>query len=348
MEDLNTKFCTRPWDFFTIGQRKVHSCCWQLIRSSISDDDLTGSFDIMKHWNDPNIVALREGVLNGTFSMCNKKTCFLIHENKLSTKSEIVKYSPWNEIINNHVTVMDSIPDHVHFEADPSCNLRCPMCRNGHIGRNITDDAFGEKFLTGLYELAVKHKKPLLVSMCGSGEPLYSIPCRNFIFNNDFTDKPYIRIGFNTNGLILTPKTWEMMKNVRNNICYINWSIEGSTEEVYNKCRVGGNFKQVLKNIDFIYSELPKYKNIQLELMYVVHDDNYKDLANFIQLSQYRWPGIRVVFQRYQNCNVAADKRLDVFNKDHPNHLDFLNELENPIFKSSINVSMSNITPFMK
>ncbi len=215
MIDLKNKFCSLPWSFMTVGNRSVHSCCWQLKKYSPSLN--SEKFDFIENWNHPDIQNLRRGVLSGSFNMCNKETCYNILGNNLPNREDEIKNLRWKNVIENNIVEVNEMPDQIHFEADPTCNLACPMCRDGfNLGKDV-DINFGKGVLWDALDKAKKSGKNLLISMCGNGEPFMSRSCIDFLFNADLRNLPNITIGFNTNGLLLTPYIWNKMEKVRRN-----------------------------------------------------------------------------------------------------------------------------------
>lgn len=339
--DLTNKFCGQPWSFMTIGDRVSSACCWQLHKYKLSPND---SIDILSQWNNPNIQDLRKGVLSGSFNGCNKDTCFYL--STLPDKQDSMKTPYWRNIIENNVIVTNNLPSQIHFEIDNSCNLQCPICHPEFHGKNTMDEAYTTSILWDTLEKAKKESRQIVISMCGNGEPFHSKVCRNFLFNADLRNHSNIKISLNTNGLFLTPKTWGMMNKLNNNIEHIIWSIEGSNEETYSKCRVRGKFHQIVKNLEFVYNIKQKGNPLKVILAYVVYKYNYKDMVSFIKWIRSKWD-FEICFQRFISSNSLLHKDLDIFNVNHPLHLDFLEELKNPIFKNTPGVYMTNLDSFL-
>lgn len=328
----------------TVGNRSVHSCCWQLSKYNPSPN--SEKFDIFENWNHPAIQNLRKGVLSGSFDGCNKNTCFNILGNSLPLREDEMKNPRWKNVIENNIIEVAEIPDQLHFEADPTCNLACPMCRDGfNVGRDV-DINFGKGVLWDVLEKVKKSGKKLLLSMCGNGEPFMSRSCRDFLFNADLRDCPNLTVGFNTNGLLLTPYLWDKMGKTRGNFRYINWSVEGATKEGYEKCRVGGSYEKFIENVDFMNSIKKDFPFLFIQFAYVCHADSYKEMALFIKWTRERW-GWPMHFARYIPNSLSQEKRLNIFDPTHPLHQDFLEEMKNPIFTTTSNVSMTNLTPFL-
>lgn len=155
-----------------------------------------------------------------------------------------------NKLINNAEyrlgrTRLFSYPRLAFIESTNICNLRCPLCPTGsgklpHDKGRMTFELF-EKIMDqiGLYLYEVQ--------LMGFGEPLLN----EEIFQIVRCAKRYpMKVRFNTN---LTVFDKDMARElVASGLDNLTVSIDGVTQEVYEKYRVGGDLNTVLRNLELL------------------------------------------------------------------------------------------------
>lgn len=150
---------------------------------------------------------------------------------------------------------LKSIPKQLFIDVARACNLRCIMC-----------DVFSES-AQATYSLA-NNKSPKLMefetfcqvidqscevisNFCpqGAGEPLIH-PRFPEMISYIREKRPDANIWFNTNGLLLTKKLTDQLLKI--GIDQIYFSIDAATPDVYEKIRIGGNYKELIQNIKYL------------------------------------------------------------------------------------------------
>ena len=84
-----------------------------------------------------------------------------------------------------------------------------------------------------------------------------------------------------TNGTLWNKNSWKLIKPIHKYVSTCHISIDAGSEEVYNVVRKGGNWKTLMKNLDFILS-LDQIKSMKFS--FVTQQRNYKDMVNFYEL----------------------------------------------------------------
>ena len=135
-------------------------------------------------------------------------------------------------------------PVSLEIEASYYCNLKCPFCpRETNFGEREIGHMSLDLWRTILNEAKEKGLKAIL--MDHEGESLMNP--RFFEMVAEARESGIIDIWLHTNANLLTPEISSRL--IDSGITKINFSIDATTEETYNKLRVGGNFHKVVKNI---------------------------------------------------------------------------------------------------
>ncbi len=99
-----------------------------------------------------------------------------------------------------------------------------------------------------------------------------------------------------TNGTLFTKREWEKLEEKYEHIGFMV-SVDAATKETYEKVRCGGNFDNLMKNMDFL-SELRKENKVSsVKVIMIVQKANYMEIPCFI-----KW---------------AIDKKFDGVNLSH-------------------------------
>jgi radical SAM protein with 4Fe4S-binding SPASM domain len=144
-----------------------------------------------------------------------------------------------------------SFPLYIMLEQTYKCNLHCPMCIQGLPTERKSFQMDTSQMSMDLFKKIVlegeKYHCPS-ISMHVNDEPLLvrDLPERiRFAKEHGFMD-----IIMTSNGVLFTE---EKVKQVIDaGITYILFSIDGATQETYDKVRLGGNFDKVLKSIQMV------------------------------------------------------------------------------------------------
>lgn len=185
----------------------------------------------------------------------------------------------------NYNTSQAPYPIDTQFCLTSKCNLSCVIC-----WRNA--DWFSETDLvsSSLERTMSRFKKlfPLLntlqrLNLTGSGEPILD-PA---LFNILEITKNYkmLRVELNTNGLLLSKDIGEKLIDL--NLGYIDFHIDSPEENTYLYLMRGGNFKEVLKNLDNLVKlrAIKQTKTPTIGIVMVVVKDNIKQIKDMVSLA---------------------------------------------------------------
>ena len=257
-------------------------------------------------WSSPTAQALQQDIDLRLFTHCAVDRCGIINKN-------ITNLGDPNLFV-------------VSINIDESCNLKCPSCRPKSImlssGLEYDKKLEISKHIVRLLE---NFTKPVHIVMSGNGDPLASGIMRPLIHTYQPRENQTIRLF--TNGLLL--KKQLTGNKIVDNITRYFISIDAGSKQVYERVRLGGSWEQLIINFDYLRTVIDTSKNqAQVLLMFVLQQDNYKDMLNFILLcKKYKFSG---VINRLEDWNTwsSFDQHDVIGNKNHPNHIDAVTELK--------------------
>ncbi|MHC4359914.1 MAG: radical SAM protein [Planctomycetota bacterium] len=173
-----------------------------------------------------------------------------------------------------HLAKVKGYPYYLVIETGNVCNLKCPLCPTGlgKAGRKRGFIRF-EDFKTIIDKLY-----PYLyeVSMYNWGEP--------FLNPDIFKMIRYVaekNIGSNlSSNLNITDLDPEIL--VATGLEFLSLSLDGTTQEVYSKYRVGGEIALVLENLEKIVMKKKQLKSRKpfIEWQFIVMKHNYHQIEN--------------------------------------------------------------------
>ena len=249
---------------------------------------------IAELWNNDTARWIRRKMYAGEWrDICNP-TCHIIMENL--RKGKIIKYAELEnykkikgmELLSESMELLspelikeirakkdylESPP--VCFQLDNSsiCNLHCIMC---DLKQDIKreDPAMQKKLEKELEDYLPTAK---VIFLTGRGEPFARPDTKNLLINYQGSAKFHLT----TNGLLL-PKYWQQIKH--QNFSILNISVDAATKETYEKIRIGGTWKDLLKTLNLVKQNRDKFEAIIINM--TVMRSNYKEIPQFIGLAE--------------------------------------------------------------
>jgi sulfatase maturation enzyme AslB (radical SAM superfamily) len=312
-------FCERPFVNFrtrtyridkAIDGLVVETCCSAWHQKALGH--LKDNKTMNEVFNSERAKAFRRSILDGSFKFCNKNICPKItmagkHDKAWQWRSKDQITNPHlRNIIDNNI-VDGLAPRRLSFDWDVSCNLKCPSCRDGLIKYRKGTGPYNK--LKKIQDEAVKfcldnatYDDKIQFNITGTGDAIGSTLYREFL--QEFDGRPWkkLEITLMTNGVMLTEKIWNSMFKVHNNITRIEISIDAGNKECYDKVRVGGNWDQLIKNLEFLSDiNAKREKPFEFWLKIVVQKNNFTSLPELVALGD-RLDGVtRVMTARVFN-----------------------------------------------
>ena len=333
--NLKDYICTVPFSDVNVMENKSeYVCCKDWMDVDIANKDKKGT-----GWTSKTAVEVRESMLDGSFKFCSTSACPHL---STVTKSNvpvgpIIKREHFNPKLYN-----ESGPKNIKFSFDSACNLACPSCRIDFI-RN--SEFIENRTLNILNDIKKDYGTSIeTIAMSGYGDPFYSKAFFKFLQDFDKTAFPKLsRIHLHTNAMLWNYLNWEKIKNVHSYIKTAEISIDAATADTYKVVRKGGNWDLLLKNLKFI-NNLPLLE--QITFSFVIQQQNYKEIYDFYKLIKSIVVDKEIYFLYYsiQDWGILEPEnyqKMKVWDKTHPEHLEFFEVVEKLRKVGDKNVSIS-------
>lgn len=329
MKDFSSKLkeyvCTNPFRRLDILNENIFTCCWAW------NNFVVGKTSDLKNVLESDAInKVRQSVLNGSYSYCNKNECphliKLIRNGEISSSVFIKK-----EDVNENDLLNKDRKLELRPGIDYSCNLSCPSCRTSLIKLNKNEvKKINNEFSNIISEFG-KYMASLHVSAVG--DPFTSKTIMNFFMNFDKTLYPKLdEIVIYTNGNLFNKKNWNKIPNIHKYVRTIQISVDAANPETYKKVRRNGNWEELIKNIKFILT-IPNIAFIGYT--FVVQDTNYKEMKDFItlieDLHESTNKSFEIYFVRIYNWDTFTEeefKQKKIWDESHTEFKEFLTELK--------------------
>ena len=205
-------------------------------------------------FNSPIAQVLQQDIDDKKFTWCAVEYCNIKNQNIIKRKFELA------------------------INIDESCNLNCPSCRRDSI-MHISGPEVERKQqdINRIMTWLKNFNEPIHIILSGNGDPLASNIIRPLIKNYQPKSTQTFRLF--TNGLLLK----KQLENspLLPNITEFSISVDAGSAEVYEKVRLGGRWKVLLENLQYLKA-LQKENSVQLN--FAVQNSNWHDLSNFVDL----------------------------------------------------------------
>ncbi len=158
-----------------------------------------------------------------------------------------------------------------------NCNLRCSMCP--WLSFHSQEKAMP----WGVFQTVAHYFKDTKeVDLTGGGEPLLHPRLEDMVA---LAKESGCLVGFSTNGTLLGEE--EAYALMEAGLDWIAFSIEGATEQTYEKIRVGASFRKVMKNMRGIQG-LKEKKGVEKPrtmLFFVMQEENFHELPAAVEMA---------------------------------------------------------------
>jgi radical SAM protein with 4Fe4S-binding SPASM domain len=172
------------------------------------------------------------------------------------------------------------LPREIQVEVTGACNLRCTMCLVSY--RPALGKTTGSMDLETFKALVDELPDLRQVTMQGLGEPLLA---PDFFPMLEYLAERGIRMGFNTNGTLLTRERAERI--VELGVDWLHVSLDGATAATYESIRNRSNFERVRANIAGLVAAKAARGSAKpdLELVFVAMRRNLHELCDVVRLA---------------------------------------------------------------
>ncbi len=285
-----SKVCSRPFDTVLVDkQGSCYACeCTAWLPQSIGNLQIKTLDEIIAS---PMHKRLQDSVADGSYRYCNEHQCpYIRGGDMLDGKTHHLK--------------------HLRLAIDDSCNLRCPSCRKGLIfHKEGSAYNLGIRLVDKINNWLHKFEHPIQVHIGSDGDPFASHVYRHFMEQTPERDN--IKYSILTNALMFK-EFHGRVPNVINNLQELGVSIDGASQETYEKLRLGGKWDKIKENLECI-SKLKGKHDFRLILHFVVQKDNFHEMQNIIDLGE-QYGADRVWLNKIQDWGTSDDfKSQDIW-----------------------------------
>ncbi len=309
-ENIDDGSCRFPFSVAEIDwDGNVYGCCAAYFIGYSFGNIFEQSFDEI--WNGEKAQNFRQQFIDRNFKYCNFEIC----------PKELSK--------DVKPTLIAEYPKRVQLNYDSVCNARCIYCRDHHF-KNDTS-RFEEKFDDIIVPLMQNAE---LVNVTASGEVFASKYAKDLI-NRIGKIYPKIKFYIYTNGIECNEKRMKEF-GLWDRLDYVVLSMPATTKKTYDKIVRDGNFKKVMDNIKFLGKLKKQGKLSNFIINFVITSINYKEMPEMIKIAKENNASLSFV-----KCNKLENNK-DVFDSfaicepSHPEHQDYINFIQDPIFKDPI------------
>lgn len=196
------------------------------------------------------------------------------------------------------------------------CNLCCPLCPSPISHREKGVMSFSDFVrITDTLPKSVD-----CLELYFSGEPFINKDLFNIIKH---VHKKGIYSHLSTNGTLIGDNVPDLVSSQLSKLII---SLDGATEDTYNKYRVGGNFKKVVHNIRKLVEERDKssQKNPSIELQYIIMKHTEKEIDMAVKLAKdLKVDALSLVSVSLGTHHISENKRKEIANCYLPEDLSF-------------------------
>lgn len=305
-------YCPNPYilaEIMPYGNVYPCSCGW--IKGYSFGNIFEQSFGEI--WNGEKAQNFRQKLYDNDFSLC--PGC---------QNLEILQ-----ETDDESAKLISEPPERILLGLDEFCDVRCIFCRSQDykIDNNLIPEDKKDKLIDILAPWLEKAK---YVKTNAVGEVFASKTSRDLI--KQIADRfPNIKFEIITNGIQCTKENIEKL-NLTDRISMMTVSLHAIKEKTYNKLVKGGNYKQVIKNLEYL-SELKKAGKIErFELHFTVTSINYKEMPKMTEYARQIGANVRFLGLDCSRNMETLHKKLNIQDSRHPKYNDLVKTVHSKKF----------------
>ena len=281
--------CPRPYDTVLIDKRgSCYACeCSGWLPQSMGNLQLKSLNEIID--DSTTRRHLQSSIEDGTYRYCNENQCSYIRANEV--------YEPvFQPTKPNRI-------QHLRLAIDDSCNLRCPSCRKGMIfHKEGPAYDLGIRLADKINDWLHSYEYPVQVHIGSDGDPFASHIYRHFMSRTPRLEN--ITYSILTNGLMFKD-FHDRVPHVINGLEKLAVSIDGATQDTYEKLRLGGKWEKLIENIESMSASKATH-GFGFDWHMVVQKHNWKEMPDMLRLAR-KHNADKVYFNRIQDWNTGLD-----------------------------------------
>lgn len=225
-------------------------------------------------------------------------------------------------------------PFHLSIEPSSYCNLKCVECPTGN--ETLTRNKSFLKF--DLFKKIIDENKKTLsyLMLYFQGEPFMNKEIYEMI---SYANERNVFTMTSTNGHFLTEENSQ--KIVRSKLNKLIISIDGTTQEVYEKYRKGGSLNTVLDGIKNLVEEKEKQKSkfpfIELQFLVLKSNEHQiyetKQLAKDLKVDKLNFKSAQIYDFQNNTSLIPSIRKYSRYRRNSKGILEFKNKIENKCWR---------------
>ncbi len=296
------KYCGNPFgDFEVRSDGEIFVCCPSYLPHPVGNLNVIDSPHALRE--SPRLKSIHASIRDQTFQYCRWLHCEKIMGGHLPMRTPLSSGS--------------YVPRDVRLSYDPSCNLWCPSCRTEKmVLKRERQDELIRKTDDMVLPLL---KSARTVMLNGYGDIFSSRVCRHILGSISRSEMPDLRLRFISNGVIFSGE-WEKFPNIHDMVESIRVSVDAAQECTYERIRLGGDWRTVRGNLEFISKLRQRGRIENFSISFVVQKENFTEMADFALLGQ-RLKCDEIIYEGLLNWNtygVDGYRERAVHFSDHP------------------------------
>lgn len=281
-------------------------------------------------WNSEAAMNFRKRILDRDYTICKNR--YFCNQNKQYFVKDVPESFKYR---------MMQTPRTIKVCHDNECNLACISCRSKIIVNSDERLRFLNDRIDTIFLPFVKDATCLVAS--GNGDPFASRHYRELI-SACSKKYPQMKFGFHTNGLLFNEVICKKL-GILDKIEAVSISIDAASGETYSKIRKGGQFDTLIKNLGWLRTLKCNNQITDFEFLFVVQHYNYREIPLFVEFArQFNAKSKFVALRNWWDSAVEQSgfDKFAVSSISHPEHVELLKVLRNPILKSK-DVNMGDL-----
>lgn len=217
----------------------------------------------------PRLLRKRKLALSHEETVRRYLAPFLPNLHRYLTPRKIANILAAELDMRRRARVVRSRPYVLHLEPTNACTLRCPLCITG--ARDLRVPTGLMKFERYTELLSRVRDDIVFIRMDGVGEPFLN---PEFFAMLEYAHALGMGTAASTNFQNVKPDRMERL--VRTGLDYLIVSLDGTTQEVYEQYRVGGDMDKVLRNLEAVLEARARVpgNNLFVEWQFLEFDHN--------------------------------------------------------------------------
>jgi len=306
--------CRAPFENIEIHpEGDIYPCCPGYLYNPPTAFGNIIKSDFKDIWNGPELNDIRQKVLNNDYSLCDRKICDYV-SSSYTKDFDATKQGP----------------KQIFLCYDQECNYKCITCRDAIITNTDEELKTFDKVIIPKILPLLKDTKEIMFS---GGDPLSSRHSRKLI-KAVCAKNSKAKLSIFTNGYFFDEQNMKELgvKKLKN----LSISVNATTKETYKEIMQIDAFDKIMENLKFA-SKLKKQGKIEdIELNFVVHSMNYKEMIDFVKIAE-KLDAMAIFWEYRPWAWTEMHKRykeVAVFEPYHKDYQKLKKILHNPVFKS--------------